>query len=180
MFNFIKSLQFENLSFQTQSMYQIAFVHFCMSVAWPVVLTRLFLRWKGLSVSGEKKKTHTHTKSWKFWLTHKPHEINIFSNPLDTSLTWSISNMTYLFLTWRETYLASKHSTIALDAWSINFCARPNRRWERFTAWKERIKIFTDLCVLISPVISSTTIICDRILRTRIHYRHARVLFTNL
>ena len=39
-----------------------------------------------------------------------------------------------LFLTCRDTYLALNDSTIALDAWSINFCARPNRRCERFTA----------------------------------------------
>ena len=40
----------------------------------------------------------------------------------------------YLFLTWRETYLALKFSIIARLAWSISFWARPRRLWERFTA----------------------------------------------
>ena len=43
--------------------------------------------------------------------------------------------MAHLTRTWRDTYLAPKHSTIARDAWSISFCASPSRRYVRRTAW---------------------------------------------
>jgi len=40
-----------------------------------------------------------------------------------------------LLRTCSDTYLAPKFSTIAREAWSISFCAKPSRRYDLFTAY---------------------------------------------